>query len=55
MVGCFRDVALWVALVGSRVMSLQEFGKVRYEVGCWVLGVVLVVKPIVSFCRDVCG
>jgi len=27
----------------------------RYEVGCWALGVVLVVEPIVSFWRDECG
>ena len=48
----FWDVALWVSLVGSRVITLYEFGKVRYEVVCWLLGVVLVVEPIVSFWRD---
>ncbi len=54
-VGYFGDVALWAALVDSRVIYLHEFGKVRYEVGCWVLGVVLVVEPIVSVWRDECG
>ncbi len=52
LIGCFGDVVLWVMPVGSRVISLHEFGEVRCEVGCWVLGVVLVVEPIVSFWRD---
>ena len=39
-------------LVGSRVISLREFGEVRSEVGFGVLGVVLVVEPVVSFWRD---
>ena len=54
-IGCFGDVALWVTPVGSRVVSLHEFGEVRGEVGYWVLGVVLVVEPIVSFLRDESG
>ena len=52
MIGCFGDVALWVTPAGSRVISLHEFGEVRCEVGCWVLGVLLVVEPVVSFWRD---
>ena len=54
-IGFFGDVALWVTHVGSRVVSLHEFGEVRCEVGCWVLCVVLVVEPIVSFRRDESG
>ena len=38
MIGCSKDVALWVTPVGSRVVSLHEFGEVRCEAGCWVLG-----------------
>ncbi len=49
LIDCFGDVALWVTPVGSRVISLHEFGEVRYEAGCWVLAVVLVVEPAVSF------
>ncbi len=52
LIGCFEDVALWVKPVDSRVVSLHEFGEVRCEFGCWVLDVVLVVEPIVSFWRD---
>ncbi len=52
LIGCFGDVALWVTPVGSRVVSLHDFGEVLCEVGCWVLGVVLVVEPLVSFWRD---
>ena len=33
LVGYFGDVALWVTLVGSRVISLHEFDEVRCEVG----------------------
>jgi hypothetical protein len=52
LIVCFGDVALWVTLVSSRLLSLHEFGEIRCEVGCWVLGVVLVVGPVVSFPRD---
>ena len=52
MIGCFGDVALWVTYVGSRMISLHEFGEVQCEVGCWVLGMVLVVEAIVFFWRD---
>jgi hypothetical protein len=52
LIGYFGDVALWVEPVGLRVISLYEFGEVMCAVGCWVLGVVLVVEPIVSFWRD---
>ena len=52
LIGCFGDVALWVTPVGPRVVSLHELGEVRCEVGCWVLGVVLGVEPLVSFWRD---
>ena len=44
---CFGYITLRVTPIDSRVVSLQEFGKVRCEVGCWVLGVVLVVEPVV--------
>ena len=48
-VGCFGDVALGVTRVVSRVVSLHEFSKVECEVGLWVLGVVMMVEPVVSF------
>ena len=50
--GYFGDVALWVTPASSRVISLHELGEILCEVGCWVLDVVLVVEPIVSFWRD---
>jgi hypothetical protein len=31
LVGYFADVALWVTLVGSRVISLHEFDDIRCE------------------------
>ena len=49
LIGCAGAVALWVTHVGSRVVSLHEFGEVRCKVGCWVLRVMLVVEPVVSF------
>ncbi len=52
LIGYFRDVALWAAPVGSRVISLHEFGEVRCEICFWVPGVVLVVEPFASFWRD---
>ena len=52
LIDCFGDVALWVTPVGSRLASLHYFGEVRGEVGWWVLGVMLVVEPVVSFWRD---
>ncbi len=48
-IGYFGDVALWVTLVGLQVVSLHEFDEVRCKVGLWVMCVVLVVEPIVSF------
>ncbi len=33
LIGYFGDVALWVTLVGSRVISLHEFDEVRCKVG----------------------
>ena len=51
-IGCFGYFTSWVTPIGSRVISMHEFDVVRCEVGCWVLGVVLVVEPIVSFWRD---
>jgi hypothetical protein len=52
LIGYFGDVTLWATPVDSRVIYLHEFGEVRYEGICWVLGVVLVVEPIVYFWRD---
>ena len=49
---CFGDVALWVTPVGSRVVSLHEFGEIQCKVARWVLGVMLMVEPIVSFWGD---
>ena len=55
LIGYFEDVALWVTCVGSRVVSLHEFGEVRCKVGGWVLCVMLVVEPVVSFWEDESG
>ncbi len=54
-IGCSGDVALGVTPLGSRVVSLHEFGEVRCEVVCWVMGVVLMVDPFVSLWRDESG
>ncbi len=37
LIGCFGNVASWVAHVSSRVASLHEFGEVRCEVD-WFMG-----------------
>ncbi len=43
---------LWVTPLGSRMVSLHEFGEVWCEVDYWFLSVVVVMEPIVSFWRD---
>ena len=49
MIGCFRDVALWVAPIGSGMVSLLEFSEILRKVCRLVLSVVLAVEAFVSF------
>jgi hypothetical protein len=49
LIGCFRDVALWVALIGFGMVSLHEFSEILRKVCRRVLSVMLALEPFVSF------
>ena len=49
LIGCFRDVTLWVAPIGSGMVSLYEFSEILRKVCRRAISVVLAVEPFVSF------